>query len=279
LLVFALLVLVLFPLKRRWLDAAGSGKDEVVLYIVDHLIELTAIVIYSLVAARVERRPFESFGLPWRQALRRPMWLGAGAGLMSLTALVLALRVADVIRVEASSSSLLRSAGFAVAYALIFLLLAVREEFLFRGYGLFTLTEATGFWPAATVSSLWYVWGHWGNKGETTIGLVNIALFGMLSCLILRRTGSLWVAVGFHASWNWGETYLFGTADSGAAAAPGHLLATSLSHSAPAWLSGGPVGPEGSVLCSALLVLVGVACARAFRSVRYPSAASQSSAA
>jgi membrane protease YdiL (CAAX protease family) len=273
LLVFALLVLVLFPLKRRWLYAAGNGEDEVVLYIVDHLIELAAIVIYSLVAARVERRPFESFGLPWRQALRRPMWLGAGAGLASLSALVLALREADMVRVEASSASLLTSVGFAFAYALIFVLLAVREEFLFRGYGLFTLTEATGFLPAAAVSSLGYLWSHWGNKGENTIGLVNVALFGMLSCLILRRTGSLWVAVGFHASWNWGETYLFGTADSGAAAAPGHLLATSLMPSAPAWLSGGSVGPEGSVLCMALLVLIGVACARAFPSVRYPSSA------
>jgi CAAX protease family protein len=271
LLIFALLVLVLFPLKRRWLNAAGSGEDEVVLYLVDHLIELAAIVVYSLAAARLEGRPFGSFGLPWRQALSRPAWVGAGAGLVSLTALMLALRAAGVVRVEASSTPLLVSLGFAVAYVLIFVLLAVREEFLFRGYGLFTLTAATGFWPAAVVSSAWFMWGHSGNNGENAIGLANVALFGMLACLMLRRTGSLWMSVGFHAAWNWGETYLYGTMNSGAAAAPGHLLATSLSPTAPAWLSGGPVGPEGSVPCVVLLILIGAVCARLLPRVRYPA--------
>jgi len=29
------------------------------------------------------------------------------------------------------------------------------------------------------------------------------------------RTGNLWFAIGNHAAWDWGQTFLFGTPDSG----------------------------------------------------------------
>jgi uncharacterized protein len=67
----------------------------------------------------------------------------------------------------------------------------------------------------------------------------------------LRRTGTLWFAVGMHASWDWGETFLYSVPDSGTIA-PGHLLNSSFQGSA--WLTGGSVGPEGSVL---VFVLIG----------------------
>ena len=42
-------------------------------------------------------------------------------------------------------------------------------------------------------------------------------------CYAVWKTGSLWWGFGFHAAWDWGETYLFGTADSGMPA-NGNLL-------------------------------------------------------
>jgi hypothetical protein len=167
-------------------------------------------------------------------------------------------------------TSALAAAGFALVYAVVFLLLAVREEFLYRGYGQFTLTEAAGFWPAAVVTTIWFAATHVGPN-ESVLGLANVAIFGLLACLTLRRTGSLWLAIGFHASWDWGETYLFGVGDSGHAPAPGHLLTAIVSPQAPAWMSGGPVGPEGSILCVPILALLAVVCARTLRGVRYPA--------
>jgi len=121
--------------------------------------------------------------------------------------------------------------------------------------------------PDWSRSSSW----HTGNSGESAIGLANLALFGLLACLTLRRTGNLWMAIGFHATWDWGQTYLFGVGDSGHPPAPGHLLTSLVRATAPAWLSGGSVGPEGSILCTALLALLWIACARLLRGVRYPS--------
>jgi len=48
---------------------------------------------------------------------------------------------------------------------------------------------------------------HFWNPGENWIGLSGAALIGLFFCLTLRRTGNLWFAVGFHAAWDWGESF------------------------------------------------------------------------
>jgi membrane protease YdiL (CAAX protease family) len=71
-------------------------------------------------------------------------------------------------------------------------------------------------------------------------------------CFTLKRTGNLWYAVGLHASFDWGETYLFSVPNSGT------TMQGSLSHSVlrgATWLTGGTVGPEGSVFCFLTMAL------------------------
>ncbi len=80
----------------------------------------------------------------------------------------------------------------------------------------------------------------------------------MLACFLLRRTGNLWMPIGLHAAFDWGETYLYGVANSGQAL-PGHFLNSRL-FGTP-WLSGGTIGPEGSLLCTLLIVVVWLICA------------------
>jgi len=259
---FVGLAFVVLPAKRTWLRAVCQGVDGTVLYLLDHMIDLVAILAFGFIMAAIERRPFAAFGMPWRQALRARFWQGAGAGLAALTVLVLVLGATGAIRIGASPTSALQRIGFGVAYAALFVLIAMREEFLYRGYGLFTLTEVAAFWPAALASTVWFAWSHAGNPGESALGVANVAAFGLLACLMLRRSGSLWMAIGFHAAWDWGETYFYGVGDSGHQAAPGHLLTSTTSTTAPAWLSGASVGPEGSALCAALIALLIVLYAR-----------------
>jgi hypothetical protein len=77
------------------------------------------------------------------------------------------------------------------------------------------------------------------------VGGLATALAALLFCVSLWLTGNLWFAIGMHAAWDWAETYFFGVADSGMPA-NGHLLNTTLSGSK--WMTGGTVGPEGSVI-------------------------------
>jgi hypothetical protein len=94
---------------------------------------------------------------------------------------------------------------------------------------------------------------HGHNVGESPLGLITVALFGLVLCLSLWLTGSLWWAIGMHTSMNWAESYLYGVTDSGSVA-HGRLLA---SHpvGASIW-SGGTTGPEGSVYAVIVLLLV-----------------------
>jgi len=86
------------------------------------------------------------------------------------------------------------------------------------------------------------------------VGLLSVFAAGMFFSFSIWRTGSLWWAFGMHAAWDWGQSFLFGVADSGLMVQH-HLLAT---HPAgKPLLSGGTTGPEGSVL---ILAVLGVGC-------------------
>ena len=156
------------------------------------------------------------------------------------------------------SWSVTRSSG-----RLSFCLVGIFEEFFFRGYLQFTLSSGMGFWPAALLLSLAFGAVHLRNPGEGPVGALSVFVIGMFLCFTLRRTGTLWFAIGFHAAYDFGETYLYSVPDSGIVM-PGHLLASSFH--GPAWLTGGTVGPEGSVFDFVIMAIAFVVFDRVYRS-------------
>jgi membrane protease YdiL (CAAX protease family) len=269
---FLLYLLLYYVLKlalRVLISSALADTPRIWLLL---LVELGFVVIAfipALVMARMESRPFGDYGLPLRNAFGRLFWIGAAWGLLSLTALLLGLRAAGGFHIEGFALHGTRMLKFAVFWAAFFLVVAIYEEFFTRGYSQFTLTQAIGFWPSAVLLSVGFGLLHLENPGESSIGILGAIAIGFFFCLTLRRTGNLWFALGFHASWDWAESYLYSVPDSGTVA-PGHLLQTSLRGSP--WLTGGPVGPEGSVFLFLLLALLWVVFDRLYPEVRYPSA-------
>jgi membrane protease YdiL (CAAX protease family) len=237
----------------------------------DLIIEFVMLVVAvtpAFLLARFEERPFGVYGLPAGQAFGKLFWVGAAWGLGTLTVLLFALHGAGGFEVDRMVLHGTRILKFASFWAVYFLVVSFAEEFYLRGYTLFTLTETIGFWPAAVVLSVLFAYLHRRNPGENLVGLLGAGVIGLFFCLTLRRTGSLWFAVGFHAVWDWGETYFYSVPDSGAVA-PGHLLRTSLP--GPGWLTGGSAGPEASVLLFAVIALSGFAFDRIYREIRYRS--------
>jgi membrane protease YdiL (CAAX protease family) len=93
---------------------------------------------------------------------------------------------------------------------------------------------------------------HLLNGGESLIGISAAGLIGLVFCLSLWRSGSLWWAIGFHTAWDWAQSFLYGVPDSGTLA-EGHLMATHpTGHTV---FSGGNTGPEGSLLVFPIVVL------------------------
>lgn len=227
---------------------------------------LLAALIPALVMGRIEKRSLANYGLPARGAFGKLFWVGTIWGILAITALLGLMRGVRVFYFGHLALHGVRVLEFAVFWGLFFLLVSFFEEFLLRGYTQFTLASAIGFWPAALSLSTVFGLIHLGNPGEAWVGALSAGLIGFFFCLTLQRTGNLWFAVGFHFSFDWGETFLYSVPNSGTTA-PGHLLSSSLQ--GPRWLTGGTVGPEGSVFVFALIVLLWVAFDRRYPEARY----------
>ena len=160
----------------------------------------------------------------------------------------------------------IRLAKFASFWGGLFLVVGFCEEFLFRGLLAIHVDAGVGFWPAAVLLSCAFGASHLKNAGEGWAGVLAAGLIGLFLCLTLRRTGSLWFAVGFHAAWDWGESFFYSVPDSGTIS-PGHLLSSSFHGSR--WITGGSAGPEGSLLCFAVIAVLWAAFARVYPDVKY----------
>jgi uncharacterized protein len=232
-------------------------------------ISLVLLMGITAIMARLEKRKLRHYGLPLKSALRGNFWLGWLWGFGAISVLLMVLRADHNFYYGAPELSGWSIVRFASVWAFAFLLVGLFEEFLLRGYAQFTLTTGMGFWPAALLLSLLFACLHLGNPGETRVGLFEIVLIALFLCLTLWRTGTLWFAVGFHAAWDWGQSFFYGTRDSGIPAR-GHLLHSSFV--GPDWLTGGTVGPEGSVLVAPLILLLFVLFYSAFpKQAQYPN--------
>jgi len=231
---------------------------------------LVALLLASGIVARIEGRTIADYGLPWRRAFCGQFWLGAAFSFASLTVLLLAIHLAGAF---SFGSLALHGADiwkYGVFWTVPLFLSAVLEDFFYRGYLLFTLTTGIGFWPAAVVTSLWMGGMHYLNPGGHGLGPVAAFLYCMVTTVVIRKTGDLWMALGLHAAWSWGEIFFYGVVSSGFPG-QGHLFNSNFH--GPAWLTGGTFGPEASWPSIALLVVWGILFSAGLRGVKYPNLA------
>jgi CAAX protease family protein len=220
-------------------------------------LQLLLVVTATVFLGRFEGRGLGDYGLPWSDVRRlgRGLLLGFGAA----SGLILTLAALGLLRIAGVALSGPDILANGLLWALVFLVVALFEELLLRGYAQAALSRGLGFWPAAMVLSLLFALAHARNPGETVLGLIAVGCFGLFFCYTLRVTGNLWLAVGFHAAWDWAESFFYGVPDSGTHIA-GHWLQTS--PAGPAWLSGGTAGPEGSLFVLVVLAAAAFLAAR-----------------
>jgi membrane protease YdiL (CAAX protease family) len=220
---------------------------------------LLAVLGITLLMGALERRPLREYGLPLRPLPLADMGRGSLLGFLALTGLMIALRLVGVLHFGAGVLRAGEIFLLALGWAIAFLAVGLFEELLVRGYPLTALARGIGFWAAALVLSAIFAAMHARNPGETPLGLAAVFGFGLFFALMRRKAGSLWPAIGFHAAWDWGESFFYGVANSGTVV-QGQLLHPAFQ--GPEWLTGGSAGPEGSLLILATLGLAALAVAR-----------------
>ncbi len=234
------------------------------------ILQFSMFVIPAWLMSLIERRPFGRYGLTSQRMLTD---FGAGLfwGFAALSALIGMLLAAHAITFDGFLIHGTEALQYAGRWALVFLFVGLFEEYFFRGYLQYTVARGVsgiartmdpsnryshviGFWVAAAIFSLGlFMVAHLGNGGETAAGIVAVGLAGLVFAFSLYRTGSLWWGIGMHTSWDWAQSYFYGTPDSGTVSA-GRLMSSHPVGST--FLSGGTDGPEGSVLVIPALLLV-----------------------
>lgn len=229
---------------------------------------LLAVFLVTWIMSKIEKRPNSVYGLGGERRLPH-FFMGLAWGVTCLSLLVLTLWKAGLLVFDGRllfGADVLR---YGALWFLGFFVVGLLEEYLSRGYLLFTLTrglahvyswlfktshsKTLGFWTGAVIVSLLFGLGHEKNPGESPIGLLAAGFGSLVFCLSLWRTGSLWWAIGFHASWDFARSFLYGVADSGLMVEH-HLLAT---HPlGQPLMSGGTTGPEGSIFVLPLLAVI-----------------------
>jgi hypothetical protein len=127
---------------------------------------------------------------------------------------------------------------------------ALSEELIFRGLPLILLAGVIGRWPAVVLTAIAFGLSHWSNPDITALGMVNIALAGVLLGTVFFSPGGLWAAWGAHFGWNLALAAL-GAPVSGLPLAMPYLA---YNPGGPIWLSGGGFGPEGGLLASVTML-------------------------
>jgi membrane protease YdiL (CAAX protease family) len=271
---------LLFVLLGRFISytslfpRATRGLIPPAFLIITYGVSFLTDVIAALLMSRIEKRPFAAYGLSFGTTLGKLFLQGFAVGFLAASALILAICAFGGFSFGTLALSFASIFQYGAFWALACLVVACMEQFRYRGYLQYTLASGVGFWPAAVALSIVYSARHlFDNPRQTWSGVLAIFVFGLIFSLALRRTGNLWWPIGFQLAWDFGETFLYSVTDSGYRAY-GSLLNSTMRDS-PRWLTGGSVGPEGSVFCLLILAILALVVAKIYPSRISPGATSR----
>jgi membrane protease YdiL (CAAX protease family) len=240
------------PLRHLIQSLGVKGTMTPLAGMMTEVVNVVAVIAAAAIMTLIEKRSFADYGLPMNQAFGKRFWQGLPLGFAMLSLLLAVIWALHGFSLAGLAVTGATAAKYAFLWAIAFFLTGVFEEFTFRGYLQAALGDGIGFWPAALILAVLFGAAHLNNSGEAAFGAAMAGSFGLLEAFTLWRTGSLWLPIAMHATWDWGETYFYGVPDSGLTAT-GHLFNATF-HGAK-WLTGGSVGPEGSLLVFPVLLI------------------------
>jgi uncharacterized protein len=272
LLIFCVLFFVIGRVVNKLLELSHL-PDYPVLHPLDLAIgesgTLIVAVIATAIMARIERRRFSVYGIPrLRDLFGRLFWMGAAWGTIMPSAIILLIFLAGGYRVHGFNLHGLELAKYFGLWLFANLLIGLSEEITFRGYFLYTLSDAVGFWPAALFNAIGFGALHYFLKPyERWEDWVAVTLITIFITLALRRTGSLAFPIGMHAAFDFMFIYVFSGMNGGHFAV-GRLLNAEFPGSIR--ITGGLLGPEASWFCFLVTIVAIILLNRVYRKAKWP---------
>lgn len=216
-------------------------------------IQALIVVVTSFICQHLMKLPFNkltgTLDSVWVMQLLKG--LGAGALLMLLPALFLFAGgwvTWEVQQVDFYSL---------VSSTVLFVAVAVAEEFLFRGFIFQRLIASAGIWVSQIIMAGYFLLIHIDNPGmeglSKVIASINIFLASILLGITYIKTKRLAMPLGIHFMANWVQGYLLGFGVSGNIE-KGLFSPVIVNNSN--WLTGGSFGLEASVPGVVMLLMM-----------------------
>src|SRR5262245_16834631 len=255
------------PISDDWTAPAFIGIE---------LLTFAIAIVTTAIMGRIDRLPFARFGLAWREAFGELFWEGSLWGFGAVAVIVAAIASLGGYHVHGwaiQGPALLRNA---LLWGVAMVLVGLSEEASFRGYPLAALADGIGFWPAAALLSLDFSLTHYfGKPMENLADALSVGLIGLFLCFTLRRTGSLWFAMGFHFAFDFAAIPFCGAPNTGNHGHPVDTRLLDATFSGPDWLTGGVRGIEASYFVFPVIAALFALFHRRFGAMRFPPAAEE----
>ena len=238
------------------IDWAGISHGYQLLDLLARIFILVSAFVAGYLCSRIiEDLPWRSLGLTFKTRWFYDLVVGSIIGFLSLCLAVAIATAAGGLRFTLSTTDVLwPTVRAVVGTAVLFIIAALAEEAVFRGYPLQTLARARLAWLGVLLTSVPFALAHFWNPNIVRgVTFANTALAGIWLAIAYLRTRNLWFPLGVHWGWNWALGSIFGLPVSGLT-----LLSHPLLYGkdfGPKWLTGGNYGIEGGVAGTVAIVV------------------------
>jgi membrane protease YdiL (CAAX protease family) len=235
--------LILFGVVLFWL----SGK-----FIAATMSTFAAACLANAITVRIyERGQLSALGLGWKSVSSREFLLGLGSGAGGACLVMLLPVFAGAASFEKVPGS--EHVWASLAFVGVLLLFgAFGEEMLFHGYAFQLLIRHLGAFATILPAAVIFGLAHMENPNSNLLGIGNTMLWGVLFGYAYLRTNALWLPIGLHFGWNVALP-MFGANLSGFTMG---VTGYALHWTAGTLWSGGDYGPEGSILTTAIVMVL-----------------------
>jgi len=227
----------------------AKGSVNIISFLQDYVFKNIGLVLMVWIFRIViDKQSFFSLGFAWK-GYQIDAWTGFFSAVMILF-------LGSMILVANQNlyftNAFFNPVDFAAGIAL-FVIVALIEEIVFRGYLLNNLLESMHPWWALILTAALFAFLHTQNNYVTILSVVNLFIAGLVLGVNYIYTKNLWFAIFFHFGWNFFQGSVLGYKVSGIETGSS-IMQQSLVGSAT--LNGGSFGFEGSIICTVLLSLM-----------------------
>ena len=217
-------------------------------YIILEASMLLAVLTAAIPMLRFERRPFSDLGLSLKGHVKG-LWYGF---LMAILLYLFGFGISFVLGEIEVTGFQFKPLDLLGSWV-FFLLVALFEEILMRGYILGRLLHTTmNKFLALFVSAALFAFMHIFNPEIAFLPMLNLLLAGMLLGASYLYTRNLCFPISLHLFWNWIQGPILGYQVSG-----NNFTTSMLTLRMPEEnvLNGGAFGFEGSLICTVLMIV------------------------